>query len=132
MSISRAEFAQAATDDEGFRMAFAQCRACSMQVLVCVDWCELQDEPMVVSSGCRPGCNNMKCGDKMPAHIDRMATEGDLAFWQAKHAFYRIMDTSLNYDAGMQAISDCDTVGEARAAAEATASLYRIVVEGAK
>lgn len=130
MPISREDYARAAKDEEGFRIAFAACRACGLNVLVCVDWCERSGGPVVVSCGSRPGCDDIKCGDKMPCEIDRMADDGDFAFWQAKHAFYRILDASLSYDAGMQAISDCDSAGEAVAVAEATESLYRIVAEG--
>lgn len=130
MSISEADFYLSPADEEGFRRGYALCRACSKPVMVCVQWDDLRGEVQVMSSGSRPGCENLKCGDRVPCSVDRMATEGDIAFWAAKHAFFRIMDAAVNYDAAMDGIAECDSVDDAKAVADAACSLYRILVEG--
>ena len=130
MPISKVDFYNAPSFDAGMRQGFAPCRICDKPLLVYVEWCETLRQPVAYSSGSRPGCTHPKCGDKMPAVIDKMATEAEATFWDARWAFYNIAKNSVGYSAALDAIAGCETMEEANATARATSDLSEIVRRG--
>ena len=130
MSISRAEFERAPHDWEGMKYAFGLCRACNSEVMVCTEW---EDELGVVpySTGTRALCDNVKCGDKFPAIITRMATPQDVAFENIRSAIATANSAGVDLNYCFDALTATENVHQFRAAINASIEIACISKGGA-
>lgn len=88
MSVTQFEYWNAPDyGDEGFKAGVAECRVCGLDVLVCVEW---HNEPLIVSTGSRPGCANKNCGEKFPCRLKRMATGEEYALTSVKWSWLHV------------------------------------------
>ena len=102
--IALVEYHMAEGDGEGNKLAYGLCRVCDREVIVSVYLSNGELVPM--STGCAPGCNHPKCGDKCPADFTRMLVSAD---YQRCEIAREIQDVCFSIS---DAINNQDTTGE--------------------
>jgi len=123
--ITKENFDAAPFGEEGFKAVAADCRVCGAEIFVLADWGV--DGVYICSTGMRPRCTHVKCGDKFPHDAKRMATPGEVAMRVMQFEMARSMRCGVGATSIVDAFFEANNPSDFACAVNASAQLSKIV-----